>query len=103
MTIYDFLAPEYPDINDVSEAEAVQIIGEAIGVKFQYNELFEEWQAKVKQLTLVVHYSNYVLDDNKDRFLSLGVSNKRGEGGGAPRDSIEQAINWFKGRMARGG
>ena len=104
MTIYDFLVADadYPNINDIEEAEAVRIVGDAIGVCFKYNDYFGEWQAKInKSTTLGIHYSNYVLDDNKDRFLACGFSYKQG-GAGAPCDDIRSAVEWFN-EIIRGG
>lgn len=49
LTIFDWmpsLARPYPDINDITEAEAVQIVAGALGLKFVYSERFREWQAK---------------------------------------------------------
>ena len=31
MTIFDFLEPAYPDIKTITEAEAIQIVGDATG------------------------------------------------------------------------
>lgn len=101
MTIFDWLpslTQPYPDINDISEVEAVQIVSDAIGLRFAYNERLRQWQAKKGKLKLSMYYSHFLLDDNHDLFLAAdwqcGTS-----GGGSPCSGITQAIKWFRERI----
>lgn len=91
---------DYGDINILSEQEAVERIGEALGLKFVYSSFFEEWIAKVGKLQLTAHYSHYATDDeNVDGALFLGVgwdNKKDNSGGGAPCDTLNDAIDKLK-------
>lgn len=101
MTIFDFLGPAYPDIRTITEAEAVRIVGDAIGVKFAWSEFFGVWIAKKGKIRLNLKYSNFNLPDNNDLFLSTGYDCKM-SGGGAPCKSIEEAIKYLKTKMEDG-
>lgn len=101
MTIFDFLQPdqsEYPDINTISEAEAVRIVGDALGVEFVWSEFFQTWQAVKRKVKLTLDYDHFDLIDNHDLFLNVGYDCKMG-GGGAPCESIEEAIKYLKTRV----
>ena len=104
MTIFDFLGPAYPDIKTISEAEAVRIVGDAIGVKFAWSEVFDVWIAQKGKLRLNLKYSNFNLPDNHDLFLSAGYDRRNPccEGGGSPCTSIEEAIKYLKTKMEGG-
>lgn len=95
MSIYDFMKPTYPDINDIPEEEAVRIVGEAIGMEFFYSTKFQDWRSLKKGIVLTMEYGHFTLDDNHDLFLGTGY-NTRNAGGGSPCDGIEEAINWFR-------
>lgn len=96
MTIYDFLKPTYPSINEITEEEAVRHIGNALGIDFKYNEFMYRWEAKENKVTLGARYGYYL--DGGRRFIGVDVENKQA-GGCAPVDSIEDAIAWFRKRM----
>ena len=104
LSIFDFMDNnELPDFNTISEAETAKIIGDAIGVTFQYDKFFSDYRAKVGKCTLTCHYSHYngVRDDRM--FISVGWSNDADKSGcGSPTDSIEEAIKFFKRYMNRG-
>jgi hypothetical protein len=95
MTIFDFLGPAYPDIKTITEAEAVRIVGDALGVEFTYSEFFNEWVARKGKTRLNLKYSNFNLPDNHDLFLGAGYAYRTG-GGGRPCDSIKEAIAYLE-------
>lgn len=98
MTIWDFLPPE--NLEDISEEEMVQRVGEAVGVVFTWNDFLKEYQAKIKGYTLSVEYDRYIVDDETGkgrRFIGVGFM-KKNEGAAGPCDSIDEAIKWFKKR-----
>lgn len=95
MSIFDFLPSSYPDINTIPEAEAVRIIGEAIGVRFAPGK-FGDWRGKSGRMTLSAKYRHYI--DNNRLFVGLGWCLGT-SGGGAPCDSIKDAIKWFENVM----
>lgn len=85
----------YPDIKNISEAEAVRIVGEEIGMTFAYNDRFREWQAKRGKLKLSMEYGHFNLNDNHDLFLGVGYAFGT-DGGGSPSNGIEAAIKYFE-------
>ena len=85
-------------IAKITEAEAVRIVGDAIGVKFAWSEFFNVWIAQKGKLRLNLKYGNFNLPDNHDLFLSTGYDCKMG-GGGVPCKSIEEAIKYLKTKM----
>ena len=95
MTIFDFLGPAYPDIKTITEAEAVRIVGDALGVRFVWSEFFQTWQAVKRKVELTLNYAHYDLIDNHDLFLSAGYAYRTG-GGGRPCDSIKEAIAYLE-------
>ena len=100
MTIFDFLQldqREYPDINTISEAEAVRIVGDALGVEFVWSEFFQTWQAVKRKVEMTLNYAHYDLIDNHDLFLSAGYDCKAKHcGGGAPCSGIREAIAYLE-------
>jgi len=95
MTIFDFLGPAYPDIKTITEAEAVRIVGDALGVRFVWSEFFQEWESVKGKVKLSLNYSHYNLTDNHDLFLGAGYAYRTG-GGGRPCDSIKEAIAYLE-------
>ncbi len=95
LSIFDYIDSEYPDIHDINEEDMVKIIGREIGASFTYDTRLGEWFARIGKLKLTLEYSYYNLKDNHDLFISCGYS-YRTSGGGAPRDTIQDAIAWFK-------
>ena len=93
MIIFDYMYT--PDINDISEEEAVKLVGERIGVKFTWNPVFEMWLYKKGRLRLNMNYDRFVLDDNKDLFLGVGWDYGT-SGGGSPCSGIDDAVEYFQ-------
>lgn len=83
------------DINEITEEDMAGMIGRALGLTFTRNE-FGDYSAKIKSLTLSVSFSNYMIDDNR-RFIAVHWHNKKTTaGGGGPRDSVREAVSWFR-------
>jgi hypothetical protein len=104
MTIFEWLQPvqEYPDINDITEAEAAQIVGKALGLNFVFNEIHNRWIAKKGKLKIDLNYSHYVLKDNHDLFLGVGWQCGT-SGGASPCHGIADAIKYFQRAIKRTG
>lgn len=100
MSIFDYLSA--PDINDISEEEAVKLVGDRIGVKFTWNPVFKMWLYKKGRLRLNMNYDNFMLDDNKDLFLGVGWDCGT-SGGGSPCSGIDEAVEYFQRVIAREG
>lgn len=100
LSIFD-LFPEYPDFNTVSEEKCVSIIGDVLGLKFSYSVRFGVWKARIGCIDLSVNYSTYM--GSETRFISVGYDNRRDHsGGGAPCDSIDEAIRYFRKCIEKG-
>lgn len=103
LSIFDWipnLASSFPPLTEITEAEAVRIVGEQIGKVFVYNTKFSEWEAKIdKHRKLSMEYSHYRMTDCTDLFLGVGYT-ARDEGGGSLCDTIEEAVEYFKRRLA---
>lgn len=99
LSIFDWMPEETPDINDISEAEAVRIVGERLGVDFVKN-WFGYYEAKKGKLKIELQYSHFVPGVNNGRlFLDASFSYGSGCGGGSPCDGIEDAIKYLTGKM----
>ena len=97
MSIFDYIQPEYPDINTITEAEMVSIIGKATGLTFVRDKFLEDWRAKYKGCVISIEYLNYKTYDERNgkRFISVEVEYKT-SGIGSPCDNIEEAIGRIK-------
>lgn len=105
MTIYDYL-PAEKSLEDILEADAVKRIGDAIGVNFLPDNVLGGYRAKYGKYILMCEYDRYCVDvDDEtgkgDLFIGveINVKGERGYGAGAPTDSIQGAINWFRNKM----
>lgn len=105
MTIFDFLPPDYPDINEVDEQEAARIVGEHLGITFTYNKMFEQWEYRRGRIRLSLEYDHFDLDDNHDLFFGAGyaISGGTHEGGGSPCSSIESVVEYLKAALKKVG
>ena len=95
MTIWDYLN----GLDNLPEDEMVRKVGEGSGLDFKPAELKGKWsdmlfyQAKDKGAVYEIHYSAYM--GTSIRFISVGWGYKA-SGGGAPCDSVEEAIKYLK-------
>ena len=101
ISIFDLLEPDEIgyDIDTMTTADMARIVGNAIGYEFKPSGWEDEYEVKLKKLTLSIHKSHYACD-TKDRkkespFIGCGWSENTG-GGASPIDSIEAAIRYFK-------
>ena len=100
MSIFDLLEAETPKIDDITEAEAVRIVGERLGVQFKYNSTFGEWQTQVGKMKLGCEYDHFSEGINDGR-LFLGVRWSLGTSGGAcPCYGIDETVKYFRNRLA---
>lgn len=95
MSIFDFLPSSTPDINDITEAEAVKLVGEQLGVKFIYNAFFEQWEAKKGRAKMGLTYDHFNGVHNNALFLGTHIDIGTA-GAGAPCSGIDDAVKWFK-------
>lgn len=105
LSIFDWMpdAVETPDINSITEAEAVQIVGDRIGVQFTYNSFFDEHQGKKGKMKLGLKYDHFA-PGVRNGELFLGTSYQIGtSGGGSPCSGIDDAVKWFKEVLKRNG
>lgn len=104
MTVWDLLPPER--LEDIPEPDMVKRIGNAIGVTFRRNA-FMEYEAKIRKLILTVEYDRYFASCESDEatgdlFVGVGIEDKRNHRGmGAPCDSINEAIEWFRKKLKK--
>ena len=82
------------DLNEITEEDMANIVGRALGLTFTRNE-FGDYSAKIKNLTLSVSFSNYMIDDHS-RFIAVHWQKKTTSGGGGPCDSVREAVSWFR-------
>lgn len=100
ISIFDILPPEENyDIQSMTTEDMARVVGNAIGYQFKPSGWEDEYEVKIKKLTLSIHKSHY-LCDTKDRkegspIIGCGWSENTG-GGGSPIDSVEDAIKYFK-------
>lgn len=100
ITIYDLLEddPIVSDFLGMTIEEIAGYIGEKIGLTFEYNSFFDEYQARYKGIIFDLNLSTYSATGIP--FISVGYENKKEHsGGGRPCDSIEEAIRYFKNKI----
>ena len=94
---------EAPDINDIPESEAVQIVGNRLGVQFKYNDFFDLWEAKCGKMHLALSYGRF-FPDVFDGRLFLGADYWiQHSGGSAPCDGIDEATAYFQRKIEEWG
>ena len=95
MTIWDYL----DSLDNLPEDEMARQVGEGAGLDFKPVEMITKWsslrfyQAKDKGAVYEIHYSAYM--GTAIRFIAVDWGYKKG-GGGAPCDSVEEAIKYLK-------
>lgn len=99
LSIFDIMPMSFPDINEIPEAEAARLVGSRIGVSFRYNERFRQWEGKRGKLRLSLNYDHYNKLDSNALFLGVGYEFGT-SGGGAPCDTIEQAVRYFENKLS---
>lgn len=95
MSIWD-LMPQ--SLESLSEEEMARRVGDGLGITFQKDSFFGDYRARFSQITLSVEYRNY--SDNGKLFIGCGYENKKDHSGaGAPRDTVQEAVEWFRRRI----
>jgi hypothetical protein len=94
------------DIDQMTLAEVAEKVGNALGITFtktppassKYAEFGETYEAKAKGYTLEISIDRYQTMDDSDgsAFIGAGYSGKHGAGGGAPCDTVNDAIMYFE-------
>lgn len=100
LTIFDFLRPR-SEIEALSIEEIASIVGKSIGLTFRQND-FWVMESRKNGMMFEISKDTYDTFDQRDgtAFLAVGWRGKH-EGGGAPADSIEEAIEYFRGRLCK--
>lgn len=107
LTIFDVIEPEYQDWHDMSLKEIASYIGNKAGLNFipdtrfhgEFNEYIAYYTSKV---FFTVGIGNYdTLDERNGKpFISVEYEDKATHsGGGAPCDSLDEAINYFRSKI----
>ena len=107
MTIFDIMSNEAPEWTNMSLKQIASYISEQTGLNFipdtRYHGEFNEYIAyHTSKLFFTLGLDNYETGDERDGkpFIAVGYENKKHlEGGGAPCDSLEEAIDYFKFRL----
>lgn len=104
LTIFDVIEPECQDWQDMSLKELATYIGDRTGLHFipdtrfhgEFNEYIAYYTSKVFFTVGIGHYTTYD-ERNGKPFISVEYENKNDHSGsGAPCDSLEEAISYFK-------
>lgn len=97
LTIFDFMESE---LENFPLETVVDMIGNALGLEFKWNDFLKQYEAKIKQYIVDVNYLRYETLDERDgkRFISVGIGEYHG-GCSAPTDSIDEAIDFLKAAM----
>lgn len=95
-----------PDINDIPESEAVQIVGNRLGVQFKYNAFFERWEGEYGKMHLALSYGRFFPGVFEGRmFLGADYQIRDGgfTGGSIPAAGIDEATAFFQKAIERWG
>lgn len=103
MSIFDLIED---NIEQMTLAEVAEKVGNALGITFtkkpptssKYAEFGETYEAKANGYTLDISIDTYqTMDDrNGSAFIGAGYRGKHGSGGGAPCDTVHEAILYFE-------
>ena len=107
MTIFDIL--NTPEWTEMTLKQIAAYIGEQTGLNFipdtRFHGEFNEYIAyHTSKMFFTVGLDNYETNDkrNNQPFISVGYENKKdNSGGGAPCDSLEEAIEYFNRSLER--
>lgn len=96
----------FEDIEHMTLAEVAEKVGNALGITFAktpptssiYAEFGETYEAKAKGYKLEISIDRYDTMDVRDGSAFIGVeySGAKGAGGGAPCDTVNEAILYFE-------
>ena len=106
MSIFDLVEDPFEDIEQMTLADVAEKVGDALGITFtktpptsiKYAEFGETYEAKANGYTLEISIDEYQTMDDRDgsAFIGAGYSGKHGAGGGAPCDTVNEAILYFE-------
>ena len=96
----------FEDIDQMTLADVAEKVGNALGITFtktppassKYAEFGEIYAAKAKGYKLEINIDRYQTMDDRDgsAFIGVGYSGAQGAGGGAPCDTVNEAILYFE-------
>lgn len=99
MTIFDYLKPS-SGIEEMAAEEIARIVGEQLGLVFQRTR-FGDFECKTGGMTFEIAKETYLTNDEYGKaFIGVGW-NSNHAGGGAPVDSIEDAVQYFRFQMEK--
>ena len=97
---------QFDDIEQMTLAEVAEKVGNALGITFaktppassKYAEFGETYEAKAKGYKFEISIDRYQTMDDRDGSAFIGVeySGAKGSGGGAPCDTVNEAILYFE-------
>lgn len=103
---YSYDCWPFEDIEQMTLADVAEKVGNALGITFtktppassKYAEFGETYEAKAKGYKLEISIDRYDTMDDRDgsAFIGAGYSGKHGAGGGAPCDTVNEAIMYFE-------
>lgn len=96
----------FEDIEQMTIAEIAEKVGDALGITFtktppassKYAKYGDAYEAKAKGYKLEISIDRYDTMDDRDGSAFIGVeySGAKGAGGGAPCDTVNEAILYFE-------
>lgn len=87
------------NLENLSEEEMVKQVSEATGIPFKYKDSLFGWVHNIKKTKeeFSIRYGNYSIGDHR-RMIHCDYC-KGTSGCGGPRDSVEEAIEFFMRRI----
>ena len=108
MTIFDILEePTTPDWREMSLKQIASYVSEQTGLTFipdtrwhgEFNEYIAYYKSTLFFTLGLDHYETYD-ERNGQPFIAVGYDNKKElSGGGAPCDTLQEVVNYFKYRI----
>lgn len=95
MTMFDFLPVEEMSLESMTGDDLVRIMRNATGLNFTPDKYGDGYVAKMGKVELSTRLGRYKMNDNTNRFISVGwFAKDRGRSG--PHDSVDDAIKAMK-------
>lgn len=97
MSIFDYIPPKAGLFGGMDAQGLADYFGAALGARFTYSRVMEQWQARIGAVKLDFSLSTYDTSDERHGRPVILVGYVVGKsGGGKPCDTVTEALEYFR-------